>query len=149
MRHWIAGAIGWLGILLALGNTAASAQEAVLPSSLKVVVNKDTTVSSLEADDLARIYLGKRTLWQTGERIEPAIADDRLATTFMEMTLRRSVSQYQAHWKRLLFSGGGTPPRTFRTSAAVAEFVASEAGAIGVVDASLSDDRVKVVLVKQ
>jgi hypothetical protein len=64
---------------------------------------------------------------------------------FVEGVLKKSVEQYRAYWKRLLFSGGATPPRTFRSSALVLDFVAKNPGAIGVVESSATDDRVKVV----
>ena len=60
--------------------------------------------------------------------------------------MKKSVSQYRAYWKRLLFSGGGSAPRTFRTSAQVIDFVTRQPGAIGVVESSAADAaRVKVL----
>ena len=115
--------------------------------SFRVVVNLENKLARIDQEDLARIYLGKKTLWDWDARIVPAMLneDARLSQSFLETHLKRTVSQYRAYWKRLLFSGGGTPPRTFRTSAEVVEFVARQPGAIGVVEAGSVDARVRAL----
>jgi ABC-type phosphate transport system substrate-binding protein len=116
-------------------------------SGFVVVVNPDNKVQKIPRDELARMFLGKRTMWASGVRIEPAMLDEESQPMrpFLEKTLLKSIDQYRAYWKRLLFSGGGTAPRTFRTSAQVLEFVAREPGAIGIVDDSAPETGVRVV----
>src|SRR6185436_16343657 len=103
--------------------------------------------TKISRDDLSRIFLGKKTLWESGARVVPCMLEESTPAgeAFLEQALHKTVPQYRAYWKRLLFSGGGAPPRTFRTSAQVFDFVAKQPGAIGVVEASASDDSVKVV----
>lgn len=122
-------------------------QERTGAGPFKVVVNPEAGVSQLPQEELARIFLGKKTLWESGSRITPAMIDEShpVAAGFIVAVVRRTVAQYQAYWKRQLFSGGGTAPKTFRNSAQVLEYVTKNPGAIGVVEASASDDRVKVV----
>lgn len=111
-----------------------------------VVVNTESGLRRIQRDDLARIYLGKKTLWEDkGTRIAPAMLEegDTLTGAFLEGVVKKSVSQYRAYWKRLLFSGGGAAPKSFRQSSQVIEFVARQPGGIGVVDASAVDDRVR------
>jgi ABC-type phosphate transport system substrate-binding protein len=114
---------------------------------VKIIGNSEGIAPRLTREDLARIFLGKKTLWDSGARIMPAMLDEETGPMqpFVEGVLKKSVEQYRAYWKRLLFSGGGTAPRTFRNSAQVLEFVAKNPGAIGVVESSAADDRVKVV----
>ena len=116
-------------------------------NSLRVVVNKDNRVTSLSTDDLTRIFLGKKTLWESGTRIVPAmpLEESTAGEAFLSTTLQKSVSQFRAYWKRLLFSGGGAVPRVFRTSGQILDFVARQPGAIGIVEASAMDDRVRVL----
>jgi len=122
-------------------------QERTRAGPFKVVVNPEAGVSQLPQEELARIFLGKKTLWESGNRITPAMIDEStpVAADFIVTMVRRTVAQYQAYWKRQLFSGGGTAPKTFRNSAQVLDYVTKNPGAIGVVEASASDDRVKVV----
>jgi len=117
-----------------------------------VIVNAENDARELPMADLTRIYLGKKTLWDAGTRgrIHPAMLgeDQAVVREFIEKDIQRTVDQYRAYWKHMLFSGGGTAPRTFRTAAHVIDFVASEPGAVGIVAAAPTDDRVKVIEVK-
>jgi ABC-type phosphate transport system substrate-binding protein len=115
--------------------------------SLRVVVNKENKLASLTTDDLTRIFLGKKTLWDSGTRIVPAMPEEEspAGETFLAGTLQKSVSQFRTYWKRLLFSGGGTVPKVFRTSGQLLDFVARQPGAIAVVEATAVDDRVRVL----
>ena len=114
-----------------------------------VIVNNTTSVSEISARDLAQIYLGKKTLWPSGTRIVPVLIDpeNTSAARFLMGTVKKTTSQYRAYWKRRLYSGGGSVPRTFRSSAAVVDYVARTPGAIGVVEDSVKDARVQVVTV--
>jgi len=117
-------------------------------SGFTVVVNTESKLAKISDDDLARIFLGKKTLWEdSGTRVQPALLEEELpgAQTFLEGALKKSVSQYRAYWKRLLFSGGGSAPRTFKNSTQVIDFVARQPGAIGIVESGAADARVKVV----
>jgi len=115
--------------------------------SLRVVVNKENKLASLTTDDLTRIFLGKKTLWDSGTRIVPAMPEEEspAGEAFLSGTLKKSVSQFRAYWKRLLFSGGGAVPKVFRNHDQLLDFVARQPGAIGVVEASAVDDRVRVL----
>ncbi len=137
-----------LGTLLLLSLLPAGGAPAADSPSFAVVVNTESQLGKISDDELLRIYLGKKTLWEeSGTRIQPALLEeDRAAAqAFLESTLKKSVSQYRAYWKRLLFSGGGSAPRTFRSSAQVIDFVARQPGGIGIVEAQAADSRVKVL----
>ena len=115
--------------------------------SLRIVVNKENKLASLSTDDLQRIFLGKKTLWESGTRIVPAMPEEEstAGTSFLSGTMQKSVSQFRTYWKRLLFSGGGTVPKVFRTNAQLLDFVARQPGGIAVVEASAVDDRVRIL----
>jgi ABC-type phosphate transport system substrate-binding protein len=113
----------------------------------KVIVSADVEVSAISQAEIARIYLGKKTFWDSGARIQPSLLDEKspLTESFLEENLKKTVRQFRAYWKRHLFSGQGTAPKTFASSKLVADFVAANPGAIGIVDASYTDDRVKFI----
>lgn len=133
--------LAWCAFLPVL----ASAQG--VDRSLRVVVNKENKLASLTTDDLTRIFLGKKTLWDSGTRIVPAMPEEEspAGELFLSGTLKKSVSQFRAYWKRLLFSGGGAVPKVFRNHDQLLDFVARQPGAIGIVEASAVDDRVRVL----
>lgn len=110
-------------------------------------MSKENKISSLTTDDLTRIFLGKKTLWESGTRIVPAMPEEEspAGEAFLSGTLKKSVSQFRTYWKRLLFSGGGTVPRVFRNGDQLLDFVARQPGGIAVVEASAVDDRVRVI----
>lgn len=112
-----------------------------------VIVNNEVDPGVLDAETLERIYLGKKTLWDSGQRITPALVAETsdVSKNFLEQILNKSVPQYRAYWKKRLFSGGGTVPKTFRSSAEVIDFVAKTPGAIGVVESGPRDGSVKVI----
>ena len=133
-----------VGLCLALWPSVLSAQ---VDRSLRVVVSKENKLASLSTDDLNRIFLGKKTLWDSGTRIVPAMPDEEspAGEVFLSGTLKKSVSQFRAYWKRLLFSGGGTVPKVFRSNEQLIDFVARQPGAIAIVEASAVSDRVRVL----
>ena len=141
----IASWLGALALCLALSPPPAEAQG--VDRSLRVIVSKENKIASLSTDDLNRIFLGKKTLWESGTRIVPAMPEEEspAGETFLAGTLKKSVSQFRAYWKRLLFSGGGAVPKVFRSSSQLVDFVVRQPGAIAVIEASAVDDRVRVL----
>lgn len=136
-------------VALTLAGTLAASTTSIAAAqtNVKVIVNPDVEIANLSQAELARIYLGKKTFWDSGSRITPSLLNEKspLTEAFLEDSVKKTVRQYRAYWKRHLFSGKGTAPRTFASSRQVANYVADNPGAIGVVDASFQDDRVKVV----
>ena len=136
----------WFSILtLTLGLTVIHVTES--DAAAKIIVHPDVQIAALSQAELARIYLGKKTFWESGDRITPSLLNEEspLTESFLEESLKKTVRQYRAYWKRYLFSGQGTAPKTFASSKQVADFVFANPGAIGVVDPDYADDRVKVV----
>ena len=128
----------------------AGREKAISSSVMIVVVNAENATTELSMQDLTRIYLGKKTLWDSGARIQAGMleTDQPVIRDFVEKDMQRTVDQYRAYWKHMLFSGGGTAPRTFRTAAQVVEFVSREPGAIGIILGPPTDDHVKAIEVR-
>lgn len=116
-------------------------------SAATIVVNSEIDTTKLNGEQVELIYLGKKTLWDSGQRVVPVLVNEESEESkqFLENVLKKTVSQYRAYWKRRLFSGGGTVPKTFRSSGEVIEFVSKTPGAIGVVHSGSKDNRVKVI----
>ncbi len=129
-------------VLLLVLASSASAQ-----SKVTVIVNPDVELTAISKAEISRIYLGKKTFWDSGSRIAPSLLDEKstLTESFLEESVRTTVRQYRAYWKRRLFSGQGTAPKTFVSTRQVVDYVANNPGAIGIVETSSSDNRVKVI----
>jgi len=139
--------IQFVAVIIAVALVSSTLPGVAAQDSVKIIVNAEVDVSNLTQAELARIYLGKKTLWDSGSRITPSLLNEKspLTKDFLEESVRKTVRQYRAYWKRHLFSGKGTAPKTFSSSSQVANYVAENPGGIGVVDAGFEDDRVKVV----
>ena len=101
----------------------------------------------IKRSELAAIFLGRKSTWASSKKIMPALQSDTgpVAQEFVRAVLGKSLSQYRAYWKRRLFSGGGTVPRTMPTAKEVMAFVVRHPGAIGVVEGlSQQDDQIRV-----
>ncbi len=129
-----------LSLALTLISSAAMAE-------ISVVVNP-ANANALSADEIKRIFLGKKSKFPDGSRAVPVGQDDKSAvvTEFNEKVLDRSSNQLKAYWSKLIFTGKGAPPKKAGSNAEVLKMVASEPDKIGFVDSASVDGSVKVVL---
>jgi ABC-type phosphate transport system substrate-binding protein len=138
------------GALLVAASLAATLLPSAAPAAERyaVVVNTDSKLKTISRDELSRIYLGKLTLWESsGTRVAPAMPDESsaLGQAFVEDATKKTVDQYRAYWKRQLFSGGGTPPKVYKKSSELLDFVARNPGGIGIIEHGAADGRVRII----
>jgi hypothetical protein len=67
---------------------------------------------------------------------------------FLKKMLDKTPSQYEAFWKKLIFSGQGKAPVSFNTPEEILSYVAATPGAISYVPPNLSHENIKVVNIK-
>ena len=67
---------------------------------------------------------------------------------FLQAYIGKNDTAYRAGWRSLVFSGQATMPKSVDGDAAVVEFVAHNAGAIGYIGKASPHDGVKVLTVK-
>jgi hypothetical protein len=105
------------------------------PAGYCAIVHDDSPQRQGSRNDLERIFLGKKTLSSTGERILPILLaiNDPTVEEFMRDVLQRSPMQYRAYWRWRLFSGGGTPPQIFGTQDEILSFMKNRPNAIAIV----------------
>lgn len=118
----------------------ALAGEAVL------VVHRDNPISSLELTEVRSIFLGKKVFWDDGNAIEVLLQESgETHRNFSQNILGKSPRQLSMYWKRVLFSGEGLPPREVTGDEEMLETIAANTKAIGYIDNSVNDNRVKSV----
>ncbi|WP_440994932.1 phosphate ABC transporter substrate-binding protein [Arhodomonas sp. SL1] len=132
-----------VGLLLSLMATGAAAE-------VVVVVADRSPVDTLSEAELTDIFLGRLERLPGGHPVTPVDQAERTSAyrEFYADYLGRSASQIKAHWSKLIFTGRGQPPRSFRDGEAVAEFVSANPDAIGYVDRSLVGDGLRVVSIE-
>lgn len=120
----------------------------VAAQTYRVVVHKDHPATSIERKELANIFLGMKTKWESGVAVAPVEQSLRstVRAEFAREILKRSPSAVLEYWKRELQRGTKRPPGVKPTDSDVIGFVASKPGAIGYVSAAWKiDESVKVL----
>lgn len=113
-----------------------------------VVANKSVSAEAISKSDAQSIFLGEKTKWDDGKPIEFAIFDSDLQRQFLQDVVGKSPSQFDSYWKRLVFTGKGSAPKTFSDAQKLLQYVAEHPGAVGYVPAGKVDASVKTISIK-
>lgn len=121
----------------------------VLAQSYKVIVNKDSSVSSLTKDQISKLFLKKVTRFTDGTTALPVdlVSDSSIRQAFSEDVHGQSVASVRKYWQKQIFSGRGVPPTEKSNDSEVIAYVEANPGAIGYVSASTQTGSVKVITV--
>lgn len=132
----------------ALVGTALGLGASVSDARLVVIVSARSPLTALSENEVADIYLGRRSQLPGGGEVVPIdLADDAASRAmFYRIVCGKSPAQLRAYWSKLVFTGGGRPPREVADAEAMKRLVASGTNAIGYIDSSLLDASVKAVL---
>jgi len=113
-----------------------------------IIVNKRLSADTLSLDEIRDIFQRKKTLWDDGEKITIALlAGGRTHQSFVRNYIHKTPAQYHRYWKKLVFSGRGIPPLTFRSETSLMSHVALTQGAIGYISSKIKPAGVKVIRV--
>ncbi len=135
-----------IAVLVAMLATPAVSQHSGTGAPLAIIVHPSRAVD-LNADDIARIYLKKRRLWDDGQPIVPINqeAGSLARESFSRQLFGSDSSRLGAYWNEQYFHGI-FPPITLSSNAAVKRYVASDPNAIGYIELNQTDDSVRVAL---
>jgi ABC-type phosphate transport system substrate-binding protein len=120
-----------LAVLAAVGAKPAQAQYVV-------VVNAQSSVASMSAADLSKVFQKKARNLPDGTEAVPVDLDKNSAVreAFSQAVHGRGVAQIEAYWQQQIFAGRDVPPDVKATDAEVIAFVGATPGGIGYVSAS-------------
>jgi ABC-type phosphate transport system substrate-binding protein len=112
-----------------------------------VLVIANAAVPSLDAATVYRLYTG-RAIEVAGVAVTVVnvAPGSRLRDRFLDRYLQQDDDKYRAYWTVRRHVGKGVPPREFKTTAEVIDYVQRTPGAIGYVDAGDVKPGVRVVL---
>lgn len=114
-------------------------------ADIAVIVNS-SNMSTIDADTIKKIYLGKSKSFSNGNKVAPVNQDSTpVMDEFNDKVVGKSSSQLNAYWSKLVFTGKGTPPEKLASDQAVIDFVNTNNDAIGYIDSKKVSDKVKVV----
>ena len=131
-----------LAALLALLLTALPAQ-----AELVVIVNTDVKIDKLTRNDVINIFMGRYRKFPDGSSVQPLdIKGESIERQdFYKKLLDKSLADINAYWARLIFSGRTAPPLKLDTQHDVLEKVTIDPTAIGYMERSGLNAKVKVV----
>jgi ABC-type phosphate transport system substrate-binding protein len=126
-------------VFLAMAVGGASAE-------VLLVMNPDAEISSVEPKTVEDVFLGRKNSLPNGSKVVPVVlSDGAVHEEFLKAYVNRSVSQFNSHWKKLVFTGQGRPPKKLSSEAEVISFVSTTPNAIGYVGAGADVKAVKVI----
>lgn len=109
-------------------------------AEVAVILNASSSSTPSQAD-VANVFLGRDTTLK-------AIDQKDWTTTkkvFYSSVTSKNESQLKSYWSGLIFTGKGQPLPSVADDAAVVDQVSTQTDAIGYVDASAVNDKVKVL----
>ena len=115
-----------------------------LAAEIVVIVNPKNPASRMFSEQAAQFFLGKSTLFTPIEHTEGALRNE-----FSQKVLGKDSAQVKTQWSKLVFTGKGTAPKEYGSSAEVKKAVAADVQASGYIEKSAVDDSVKVILTVQ
>lgn len=135
-------------LLLALG------WPAVAWADLVVIVHRDSPVRTLTPREVSDLYLGRSRHFTADDTDGPVSAtvyehetDSPLRHVFFRSLNGMPLSQLNAYWARLRFSGQVLPPVALADDRAIVEAVSRNRNAIGYVDeAAIGNSPVRIAL---
>jgi ABC-type phosphate transport system substrate-binding protein len=105
-----------------------------------VVVSAKSSTTTMTADEISQIYLGKSKAMKPVET-----SGSPIRSQFYNKVAGKDEAQVKAIWSKLVFTGKATAPKELPSSAEVVKAVAADPNAIGYIDKSAVDSTVKVV----
>ncbi|MBU0993765.1 MAG: substrate-binding domain-containing protein [Proteobacteria bacterium] len=98
------------------------------------VINKDVKTDKVTREELRDMFLGNISVWPDQQKVNfVTLGDPETHKTFVRAYIRKTESQFQAWWKRRLFTGTGKVPLKFKSEQDVIDYVARTEGGLGYV----------------
>jgi ABC-type phosphate transport system substrate-binding protein len=120
-------------VLMTAGATSVQAGEVGV-----LLVGKEVSVRELSKNELASIFLGKKTNWEDGTRINIGymINNSQKMEKFFEEYVGKSHRRFKKYWVKKVFAGYGIAPKLFRDVENAVDFVSRYKGGIAYVTLS-------------
>ncbi|MFL6660436.1 MAG: hypothetical protein ACJ8GW_20280 [Massilia sp.] len=111
-------------------------------AEIVVIVNPKNQASRMFSEQAAQFFIGKSTLFTPVEFNEGSAVRNE----FYSKVLGKDSAQVKAIWSKLVFTGKGTAPKEYGSTAEIKKAVANDVSAIGYLEKSQVEDSVKVIL---
>ncbi len=111
-----------------------------------VVIVHPANDAIIDKASVKKIFMGRTKTFSNGEKAIPVeIESGEIRKIFLKQYLQKDQSAIDSYWSRMIFTGGGSPPKTYQTEDDIKKLVANNPNAIGYIDSSIVDKSVKVI----
>ncbi|MDF3029726.1 MAG: hypothetical protein K0R03_284 [Moraxellaceae bacterium] len=117
-------------------------------AELVVVAHPGVKTSTISQLQLSKIFLGQSTTFADGSTAVPLDVNGDYRNSFYTHVLKRSPTQLEKYWARMIFTGKVQPPRQV-SAKDVRSIVSETPGAISYLDSAAVDGSVKVLTIVQ
>lgn len=115
----------------------------------KVIVNKNNEIKSLTLEDLYKIFTGKTSTWEKGEKIKIILQKKGdFHREFVRDIAGMNPGQFSRLWKQKIFTGRAPQLRFARNDQEVIKWVESSPQAIGYIASKSYKETVKKILIE-
>lgn len=133
-----------LKIILTILSMLTIFSSQVTAADFVLITNKANATASISKQDAKKIFLGKKTTWEDGSKIEILILPDSTAhKPFIKTVVGKSPSQFEMFWKKAVFTGTGIPPLELKDASALKDAVSAKPGTISYLPPEQLDATVK------
>jgi len=115
-------------------------------AGVSVIVHPENN-STFSKKIIKKIFLGKSKNFDNGKVIlllSPKTGSSA-SNEFNKAILKKTASQINAYWSKMIFTGKGTPPQEIESVSEIISAIAENKDAIAFIDAGSVTDAVKVV----
>ncbi|MGR8929540.1 MAG: hypothetical protein ACU836_02785 [Gammaproteobacteria bacterium] len=127
----------------------------IVHAEIAVIVNANIEDDSISRNEIINIYMGRLRRFPSGPAARPidlpSSSPDK--AEFYHLLVNKPLSEIDAYWARLIFSGRTSPPDIEPDATKVQERVATSPNAIGYLDRKevderlLTDKRIKIIFI--
>ncbi|MCP4348165.1 MAG: hypothetical protein GY795_21900 [Desulfobacterales bacterium] len=111
-----------------------------------IIGHKNLPVDSLSREEVKKIFLGKKTRWDNNLKITVVtLQTPETHKSFLKDYIRKTPSQFNIYWKKMIFTGKGRTPKSFETVEQILDFVAAAKGAMSYIPIGTDNNKVKII----
>lgn len=115
-------------------------------ASVVIVAHPSVEANSLSSNDIRLIYSGNKRSWKDGQPIKFVILSEKeIHQQFTRSFLQKTEDQFLRYWRKQIFTGQGSMPKSFKSEKELLKFVANTEGAVGYVSKNTSTSKVKIL----
>ncbi len=112
-----------------------------------IVTNKGVGKSDLSKGEIKKIFIGQMVKWGNNSKINIVTLKkgSEIHTEFVRTYTGKSPSQFEKYWRKMVFTGKGSIPRSFKTEKELLDYIIKTDGSIGYVSTENRSNEVNII----